>query len=459
MTCQKCGKLLDADATFCGFCGHSITATAFAQTTAPVAPPPTYQMPPAAPAYAPAAMPVAVSPAAAPIAEPLTYTRFVETLAAGQHFLTQLAIRFWYATGLKSYLVTSHESMILPNLRKTPPEIYAAFKQVMDSLNHTELKTTFLYMKTEHIQTLPYLSRSALVDVAGVNHDLHFFGALAGAVRLLAEVFFGIFFLLVDGVKWIMHSVSQSAGMELRAVGREGEDELRTGKRLLLASTYRHTRCYAYVRDVGPETYVGWFVHHEPLPGVAALLLLSVLSLIYSFVFGSLLGIPFLYFFGAVGAILYVFLFAPWLLGKMNALPQPRYISALVFATYLPLFLAGAGLAIGLLNGLSNPASILLGGEGQGPRLGFGESDPFIFLFYSFANTTGSLLTYLAIITILRSVSLKMTHYDHFDAETHAKIIRERLGILLSGYLHEAGYTESEIANILKTTTPTFGRA
>jgi len=286
-------------------------------------------------------------------------------------------------------------------------------------------------------------------DTAGVNRDFSLFGAALGAVRLFIEIWFGIFFLLVDLIKLLVKSISQSTGLSIRTVGREGEDELQTGKRLILASSYRHTRNYLYVRDVGPETYVGWFTHHEPLPGTASLVVIASLFLIFGAITGAGLGVPFIVIFGIALGLAYTFWFGPWLLARAGALPQPRYISGLITALYVFLMLIGYS----MLDSLTSPTS-LYGGRSLG-RYG---ADPFTMMLIVSAITAFYVLVLVALIVLFRTVMMNLSHYDHFDAETHSKIVKERTSVILAESLESAGYTDSEIGDILEQKIPGAGR-
>jgi hypothetical protein len=453
--CQSCGNSNEADATFCVSCGASITSPGLAQTVAvmpgvgvfgPGAAPAVSFTPPSPPAGVEARRRVDVS------AEALDYRRYVEMLCEGQGLLAQLAIRFYYVTGLKSYLVTHHDSFIVPNLRRDAAEICARIKQEMDALGYQELMTTYLHMRTEHIQTLPYLSPSVMKDQAAwVSSNLRAFVVLFNAARLAIEVLFGVFFLVVDFIKWVVRVISQSTGASIRAVRRESNDEMLSGRRLILASTYRHTRTYTYVRDVGPETYVGWFTHHEPLPGTTALLVISLVLLGYSFLTGITIGLPFVALIGAAAGVAYVLWFGPWLLAKLNAPPQPRYISAVLTALSLVGTLVGG---LGLFAMLDNPGRVVTGmimGERVGP-------DPFLAILISAAVFAAFWLYVVAAFVFFRALGVTVWHFDQFDAETHAKIVEQRVGLILSEYLEAEGYRPGEIDNILSQKTPGAGR-
>lgn len=440
MICPYCQAANEADATFCTSCG--VTMTLQPQSRA-VTPPPIYGQPYAAAAPAPAP--------SAPVSEieALNYSRYVDLLCAGQSFLAQLAIRFYYVTGLKSYLVTHHDSFVVPNLRRDAAETIARIKQEMDGLGYQELMTTFLYMRTEHIQTLPYLSRSMIRDQAGVIPGANLFGLLIGGALLAAEIFLGVFLLLFDLAKLIFRVTVQQAGGAVRAVGRNGHDEMLAGNRLLLASTYRHTRTYAYVRDVGPETYVGWFTHHEPMTRGVELFLLTAAFLIFGFIAGVGAGVPFLALFGIAAGIALTCWFAPWLLNRLGALPQPRYISA-VMGVISGLVLVVAGL--GMMNTFADPDRIFR-------NISYGQTvDPFLTILIVAVISANYLLFSVAVITFLRACWSPVWHFDQFDAETHANIVKQRIGMILAEYLEAAGYTQSEINDILSGNNPGAGR-
>ncbi len=433
MICPTCNALNDPDATFCAGCGGTILA----QRPAPSAPLP-YGYGQAAPAPAPYAE-----------IEALNYSRYVDLLCEKQGIVAQLAIRFYYVTGLKSYLVTHHDCFVVPNPRRGAAEAIGRIKQEMDGLGYQELTTTYLYLRTEHVQTLPYLSRSMIRDQAGVTPSLNAFGVLVGGIRLALEIACGIFFLLFDAAKWMLGAISQQAGAGMRAAGRGGHDEMMTEKRLLLASTYRHTRTYTYVRDVGPETYVGWFTHHEPMTGGIELLLLTAAFLIFGFLMGIGSGMPFLTLFGISAGIALTGWFAPWLLNRMGALPQPRYISAVVtIIAGLVMLVAGLGVMISF----ADPDLILR-------RISYGgTSDPFLLILMIAAITAIYWLWAAATIAFLRACGLVVWHFDQFDAETHAHIIKQRVAMILAEDLAAAGYAPAEISEILSPSSAGAGR-
>lgn len=452
MTCPKCNNSNELDATFCIVCGQPLALQSqYSTATAPVG----Y-------GYAPA-RPVSQPPHGTEI-EALNYSRYVDLLCEGQGFLAQLAIRFSYVTGLKTYQVTHHDSFVVPNLRRDSTEVISHIKNEMDGLRYQELLTTFLYMKTEHIQTLPYLSQciSKLNKSEGVaSSNNAILMVLLGGIRLFIELFVGIAFLIVDFLKWLGRILSQSAGATVRTVGREGNDELLTGNRLLLASIYRHTRTYTYVRDVGPETYVGWFTHLEPPQGMLSLLAPVLLYFVGTFFaqfylrmllgpFAGLTGsrMPFLgplsIVFG-IGGVIYIFWFAPWLLNRLGALPQPRYISSLVFVLW----------ALLVLFGIASVANRLDGGFGYNNA----SPDTLIMMILSETVTIATLmLLFAGLIVFVRVLFWPTTHYDQFDAETHAKIIEQRIATILAEYLESAGYSDQEITDILSQKAPGAGR-
>ena len=444
MNCPYCQAANEADATFCISCGNTLTRQAQSGIALPPTLPPSYSA--AAPAPAPSPAPFEI--------EALNYGRYVDMLCEGQSFLAQLAIRFSYVTGLKTYQVTHHDCFVVPNLRRDAAEIIAHIKQEMDALGYQELLTAFLYMRIEHIQTLPYLSQ-CIAKIAknegGVPSNSTILMLLLGGVRLFIELFWGIAFLVVDFLKWIGRAISQSAGAAIRTVGRGGNDEMLTGNRLLLASTYRHTRTYTYVRDVGPETYVGWFTHHEPPTGIMSLfapMLLYFAGTFFSqFYIRMLLG-PFADLTGArttflgplslvfgVGGILYIVWFAPWLLNKLGALPQPRYISSLVFALWMLLGLFGTALAAS-----------------------GGSPDTFMMILSATATIATAMLLFTGLIVFVRVLFWPSSHFDQFDAETHAKIVEQRIATILAERLESAGYSAEEISDILSQKSPGAGR-
>ncbi|MBS1790058.1 MAG: zinc ribbon domain-containing protein [Acidobacteria bacterium] len=452
MTCPKCNNSNELDATFCTVCGQPLALQSqYASTAAP------------APNYGYAPTRSASPPSPSTEIEALNYSRYVDLLCEGQGFLAQLAIRFSYVTGLKTYQVTHHDCFVVPNVRRDSAEIIAHIKREMDGLGYQELLTTFLYMKTEHIQTLPYLSQCVSKMAKGggeVSSNNTILMILLGGVRLFVELFWGFAFLIVDFVKWLGRVLSQSAGATIRTVGRVGNDEMLTGNRLLLASTYRHTRTYTYVRDVGPETYVGWFTHHEPPQGMlslfAPMLLYFVGTFFAQFYIRMLLG-PFAGLTGSrmsflgplsivfgIGGILYVFWLAPWLLNRLGALPQPRYISSMVFVLWALLGLFGAALF----------ASRMEGG------FGYNDSSPDTFMMILSATVTiaTAMLLFAGLIVFIRVLFWPTTHYDQFDAETHAKIIEQRIATILAESLESAGYSANEIADILSQKSPGAGR-
>jgi hypothetical protein len=446
MICPSCSNSNDADATFCAFCGGSLQIEA-ANVSGPLTGGLKYAS--VAPAL-PATSVYPVTSVAEPLdEEPLDFDRFIDVLCRDQGFLAQMAIRFYYVSGLKSYLVTSHDSFVVPNLRCESMDIYKRIKREMDDLGYRELFTTYLYLRKEHIQTLPYLSRTMMVDVAGVQHNLNFFGSLIGALRLLLEVFFGIFFLIADLVKLIVRNVSAGVGLSVRSGGQSGPDELLTGKRLMLASSYRHTRTYTYVRDVGPETYVGWFTHHEPLPGTSAFLIIAVVFILFGWLTGVSMDLPIVFFFGIVLGLAYIFLFAPWLLHKLRTLPQPRYLSAMVFALFVPMMFVG-------YNIMDNFSTRFMMGGGYGMRR-YG-ADPFSIMLSIATVTANYALFWIAIVVLIRAITLSVSHYDQFDAEAHSKIIKERIGLILAELLETSGYTPAEIGDILQQSMPGAGR-
>jgi hypothetical protein len=457
MLCRACNNPNDADATFCVFCGTSFNSAAVpvmsASATSVVAAPPAVKYEPAMTVAPPAHSGtgnLSITSAPADETEALTYDRFVESLCRGQGFLTSLVIRFYYVTGLKSYLVTHHDSFVVPNLRRGAGEICANIKSGMDALGYQELLTTFLYMKTEHIQTLSYLSRSMIRDEAGTSHNLQFFGSALGFIRLALEVVFGVFFVIADGIKYLFRALSHQAGLGVQTVGRTGEDELRTGTRLLLASTYRHTRTYTYVRDVGPETYVGWFTHHEPPPSMVALIIAALVLLIVGLT-GAAAGLPFVFLLGVAGGIGYTLWLAPLILSRLGALPKPRYISALIFLLNVPIALLG----IGLLDTISSPEYWLYGRRGYGM---YGMNDPFMVMMAVAAYAAWQMLVVSALIAFVSALMRNVTHFDQFDAETHSQIIKERIGLILAEHLESSGYNPTEIADILSRQSPGAGR-
>lgn len=444
MLCPACSNANDQDATFCAFCGASISplplrpAVAVAGNVGAGAVVSPILAPPNLGTYAPST----------PEVEGLGFDRYVSMLCRDQSFLTQLAIRFYYITGLKSYLVTHHDSFVVPNLRMDAAEIYSRIKADMDGLGYEELFTTYLRMKTEHIQTLPYLSRSVVPDRADVQHNYSFFGALVGGLRLYFEIVFGIIFLIADLFRLIGRSITQGIGLSVRIPGREGLDELLSGTRLILASTYRHTRTYTYIRDVGPETYVGWFTHHEPLPGTGVFLAIGIVFIFFAWLTGVYTSLPLVFLFGVIGGLAYTFWFAPWFLHKVGALPQPRYLSAMVFALMVPGWLVG-------FNMLDQIAS----GRFLSPRFYAPHvSDPFSVMLIIASLTANYALFWIGIVVFIRAVMLSISHFDEFDVETHSKIVKERIGLILGQLLESSGYTAAEATEILQQNMPGAGR-
>jgi hypothetical protein len=438
----------EADATFCISCGNSMLTPSFGRIAPPVTAIPAQWQPSAA------APSVTAAPPPAPAeTEALNYSRFVDMLCEGQNFLAQLAIRFYYITGLKTYQVTDYGCFVVPNLRRKAAEITTHIKREME-VRFQELLTTFLYMRIEHIETMPYLSNCIVKNEGSVPSHSDFTMAMRGGVRLFLELFWGFVFVLVDFLKWIGQALSQSAGAAIRTAGHAGNnvdnDEMLTGKRLMLASTYRHTRTYTYVHTVGPETYIGWFTHHEPPPGILSLfapvLLYFAGTFLAPFYLRMLLG-PFaeltgaqMSFFGplsivfGIGGILYILWFAPWLLNKLGALPQPRYISSLVFALWLLLGLFGAAL---IANG--------------------GSPDTFMMILSATASLATVTLLFAGLIVFLRVLFWPASHFDQFDAETHAKIVEQIIALSLAKFLDTSGYSSAEIQDILEQ-RPAAGR-
>lgn len=473
MICRACNKLNDPDATFCAFCGASFMPVP--SVTQPVATTGNFSFEPARPSTPLFNSLDGLAQKSSPAGDSvLDYNAYVEMLCQGQSYLAQMVIRFYYITGLKSYLVTDHGSFVVPNVQMTSAGLCNRIKQEMDALGYQELSTTLVRLKSEHLQTLPYLSRSMVRDNAGVIHNLGFFGGLVGLLRLYFEVGYGFLHLLVDLIKLVSKAISQSAGLAVQTVGRDDEDELLTGKRLMLASTYRKTRTFTYVRDVGPETYVGWFTHHEPLPSVVTLVVLTAAFVIGSFMLGLGTGYTFSFIFGSVGAVLYVFAFIPWLLTRLKALPQPRYLSGLTMllaimtlglpALAVPLagivtvFYPLVSIFFGFILSALGPLG-LLGRGGHGPSaFPMGNGDALTMLLMVGGFTVVALPSFISLIVFFKTTNLSLSHFDQFDAETHAKIVKERMGLILAQQLESSGYTPEEISNILEQKMPGAGR-
>ena len=458
MICPVCNAANEADATFCTSCGRTLTTQGLGVT-----PPFTLQPP-----YGYGQAAAAAAPQAAPVPpaeiEAIDYSRYVDLLCKEQGFLAQLAIRFYYVTGLKSYLVTHHDCFVVPNPGRDAAEIIDHIKQEMDRLGHQELMMTFLYMRKEHIQTLPYLSRN-MTSEAGVIPGVHAVGFLTSGIRLTLEVMFGFIYLIVDAIKWIFRSATQGAGLGIRAVGRNGKDEMVKEKRLLLASTYRHTRTYTYVRDIGPETYVGWFTHHEPVIGGADLLALNLAFLGIGLWVGIKLHLPFLALFGVAGGIAFTFWFAPWLLNRLGALPQPRYISTMLTAMSTLIFLlAGQGIFGSpsdlerVFGGVVRPSGPFGGYGTSDPFSAYGPSDPFLAILVIAVIAASYWLYAVAVLAFLRAYRLTMWHFDQFDAESHAHIVKQRIAAILMEHLESVGYSPAEITDILSQKSPGAGR-
>ena len=69
-----------------------------------------------------------------------------------------------------------------------------------------------------------------------------------------------------------------------------------------------------------------------------------------------------------------------------------------------------------------------------------------------------ALLLWAAFLVFLRAVNLRLMHFDQFDAETHSHIVKERIAAILAEQLESAGYSSSEVSDILSGNSPGAGR-
>jgi hypothetical protein len=175
--------------------------------------------------------------------------------------------------------------------------------------------------------------------------------------------------------------------------------------------------------------------------------------LVFGFLTGLSLGLPLLFVFGVALGLAYTFLFAPWLLQRAGALPQPRYISGMIFMLLLPVLLVGYG----LLAYLTSP-QYLLGGYGMRGIGGAGGADPFSIMLMVSAFTANYALLITALAVFVKTIMMGVTHFDQFDADTHSKIVKERIALILAEYLESSGYSPNEIVDILGQSMPGAGR-
>jgi hypothetical protein len=72
--------------------------------------------------------------------------------------------------------------------------------------------------------------------------------------------------------------------------------------------------------------------------------------------------------------------------------------------------------------------------------------------------TANYALFWIGIVVFIRAVMLSISHFDEFDVETHSKIVKERIGLILGQLLESSGYTAAEATEILQQNMPGAGR-
>jgi hypothetical protein len=136
-----------------------------------------------------------------------------------------------------------------------------------------------------------------------------------------------------------------------------------------------------------------------------------------------------------VGGVVYILWFAPWFLDRVGALPQPRYISSLVFVLWA-------------LLGLFGTALVASGGS----------PDTFYMILSATATMSTFMLLFAGLIVFFRTLFWPVTHFDQFDAETHSRIVAERVAVILRELLDDAGYSQEQANDILSGSNPGAGR-